>query len=50
LEINAEGSTMDRFLDLTERLLSMSHEEIMQKEKDYKEEQRKKKRKKPGQE
>lgn len=44
LEINEDGSTMDRFLDLTGKLLSVSHEEIMQKEKEYKEEQKRKKK------
>ena len=44
LHINEEGSTIDRFLDLTGKLLSVSREEVLQKEKEFKEEQRKKKR------
>ena len=46
LEINDEGSPMDRFLDLTGKLLAVSHDEIMQREKEYREQQKLNKRKK----
>ena len=42
LDIIEEGSTMDRFMDLSKRLIAVDREEILQKEKEYKEEQRKK--------
>ena len=41
LEINEEGSTMDRFLDLTGKLLRVNREEVLQKEKEFKDEQKK---------
>ena len=44
LEINEDGSTMDRFLDLTGKLLRVNREEVLQKEKEFKEEQKKKKK------
>lgn len=44
LEVNEEGSTIDRFLDLTGKLLSVSHDEIMAREKIYKEEKKEKKK------
>jgi hypothetical protein len=46
LEINEEGSTMDRFLDLTGKLLRVSREEVLQKEKEFKDEQKINKRNK----
>lgn len=45
LDIIEEGSTMDRFMDLSKKLISVDREEILQKEKEYKSEQKKKKNK-----
>jgi hypothetical protein len=42
IEIREDGSTMDRFMNLTRRLLNVSREEIREKEKEFKDEQRKK--------
>jgi hypothetical protein len=44
LEINDEGSTMDRFMDLSKKLIGVSREEVLRKEKEFKEEQKKKRR------
>ena len=44
LEINYEGSTMDRFMDLSKKLIGVSREEVLRKEKEFKEEQKKKRR------
>lgn len=46
LDIINEGSTMDRFMDLSRRLIAVDREEILRKEKEYKEEQKINKRKK----
>ena len=45
LDIIVEGSTMDRFMDLSKRLVAVDREEILRKEKEYKEEQKRKKKK-----
>jgi hypothetical protein len=44
-EIVEEGSTMERFTNLTKKLLGVSREEILQKEKEYKEQKKINKRK-----
>jgi hypothetical protein len=42
IEIREDGSTMDRFMNLTRRLLGVSREEVKVAEKAFKMEQRKK--------
>lgn len=44
LELDTSGSMMDRFSDLTRRLLSVSREEVKAAEKVFKLEQQKKRR------
>jgi len=45
IEIREDGSTMDRFMNLTRRLLGVSREEVKAAEKAFKIEQRKKRAK-----
>ena len=40
LDIIEDGSTMDRFMDLSRRLVAVDREEILKKEKEYKAQQK----------
>jgi hypothetical protein len=44
IEIREDGSTMDRFMDLTRRLVGVSREEVRAKEKVFKTVQRRQRR------
>lgn len=44
-EIREDGSTMDRFADLTRRLLGVSREDVRKAEKAFKVERRKRRKK-----
>jgi hypothetical protein len=45
IEIREDGSTMDRFMNLTRRLLGVSREEIRQKEEEWKKDRQKRRNK-----
>lgn len=42
IEIETEGSTLDRFMELSRRILGASREEVRLKEEEFKKEQKKK--------